>query len=190
MSVTPRYFIVMRLSPDDPIEVTFLSPTDHGLPGRIGLMEVPRDLEADLDRLRNHYRADVIVSLLESGDFEFLGITDLAERAAERGIESLRFPIPDLGVPPQAAMAAFLDLVESLLASARAGKTVVIHCYAGRGRSGMVAACCFVFLGHTPEAAIGCVREVRPGAIETRAQERWIEAVAKALLDRARPSIR
>ena len=42
----------------------------------------------------------------------------------------------------------------------------------------MVAARILVELGWTPEVAIQKVRDVRPGAIETREQEKFVTAVS------------
>ena len=46
----------------------------------------------------------------------------------------------------------------------------------GLGRSGMIAARLLVELGEEPRAAIQRVRQVRPGAIETAAQEDYVLA--------------
>src|SRR5439155_3641374 len=44
----------------------------------------------------------------------------------------------------------------------------------------VVAACCLTACGAEPDAAIRCVREARPGAVETKAQERFVARFAKA----------
>ena len=56
----------------------------------------------------------------------------------------------------------------------RQGGAVVVHCRGGLGRAGMVAAMLLVMTGEDPRRAIERVRAVRPGAIETPAQEAYV----------------
>jgi ADP-ribosyl-[dinitrogen reductase] hydrolase len=51
-----------------------------------------------------------------------------------------------------------------------AGETIGLHCGAGLGRTGTVAALILIERGFTPSEAIAAVRRARPGAIETAAQ--------------------
>jgi protein-tyrosine phosphatase len=183
----------VRTSAASPIYVDFLDTADTGLEGSIGLTIAPgkkdgpfwdRDLDADLRRLRDEYKCDLLVSLMEPHEYEWLGIADLFERASENGIDTIRLPIEDCSVPPPEEMPRFAELIEQIVAAARAGKTVVIHCRGGLGRSGTVAASCLVALGHPPAQAIERVRQARPGAVETPAQEDWVQAFADALAER------
>ena len=45
------------------------------------------------------------------------------------------------------------------------GEIVMVHCMAGRGRSGTFAAACLIYKGVKAEDAIPLVRLYRPGAI-------------------------
>ncbi|MDP7292161.1 MAG: hypothetical protein QF497_08015, partial [Verrucomicrobiota bacterium] len=56
------------------------------------------------------------------------------------------------------------------------GESIVLHCKGGLGRTGTIAARLLVELGMTPGNAILAVREARPGAIETSAQETYVLA--------------
>ncbi|MBD2092681.1 cyclin-dependent kinase inhibitor 3 family protein [Microcoleus sp. FACHB-1515] len=171
-----------------PLFVDFLI-TPVPIAGRIGLTLAPgkrnmgmtahwqRDLAVDLDRLRDCYQPDWLVSLLEPHELEFLQIPDLFEQAQARGMQIRHFPIPDFSVPR--SMDQFTLLVQNILATAAAGKTIVIHCKAGLGRSGLVAASCLVALGSTPAEAFQLVRRSRPGTIETAEQEAFVQAFAE-----------
>ena len=50
----------------------------------------------------------------------------------------------------------------------------MVHCRGGLGRAGTIAARLLVECGWPAAKAIAAVREVRPGAIETRAQEKYV----------------
>jgi protein-tyrosine phosphatase len=54
------------------------------------------------------------------------------------------------------------------------GQGIAIHCRAGLGRSGLVAASLLVRRGVMPANAIQTVRNCRPRAIETADQEAFI----------------
>jgi ADP-ribosyl-[dinitrogen reductase] hydrolase len=56
----------------------------------------------------------------------------------------------------------------------RRGEGLVVHCRSGLGRAGTIAARLLVEFGEHPETALEQVRAVRPGAVETREQERYM----------------
>ncbi len=180
-----------RTSLDSPLRVDFLPPALTKLPGGIGMTLAPgkkgagisgawaRDLTLDLTCLRDTFGAKRVVTLMELHELRDLGIADLRERGTELGLEMIHESIVDGGVPE--SVDVMVALVERILASARAGETVVIHCKGGLGRTGTAAACCLVALGHEPSAAIAIVRQARPGAVERSKQERFVAAFASAL---------
>lgn len=63
---------------------------------------------------------------------------------------------------------------------------MVVHCRGGLGRAGTVGARLLVELGVTPAEAIQRVRQARPGAIETRQQERYVLGLGPRLETGAR----
>jgi ADP-ribosyl-[dinitrogen reductase] hydrolase len=83
-------------------------------------------------------------------------------------------PIVDVSIPGKAFEAAWLRVGEQLRSMLSGGSNVVVHCRGGLGRAGTIAARLLVELGVAPETAIANVRRVRPGAIETRAQEQFV----------------
>lgn len=178
----------MKTSGSDPLRVDFIDAEALGLAGlgRLGLTIAPgkkdparqwdRDLDADLDRLRSVHRAHLLVSLMEEHEYAMLEIPALRDRATAAGLEVVWFPIEDVSVPARAELGAFTRFIAGLTTALRGGKTVVVHCRGGLGRSGTVAACCLVGLGIPSSDAIGATRAARPGAIETSAQEAWVHA--------------
>jgi atypical dual specificity phosphatase len=85
-------------------------------------------------------------------------------------------PMADFAPPTPAQLATALDVIHAVVS---AGGRVAVHCGGGLGRSGTVAACYLVELGHDWRAAVGRVRAARPGAIETPAQLASIVAHAE-----------
>ena len=63
---------------------------------------------------------------------------------------------------------------------------VVVTCYAGMGRTGTVLACYMVYVGYQPAAAIDYIRKLRPGSIETSAQEAGVHEYAEFLKEQER----
>jgi protein-tyrosine phosphatase len=168
-----------------PIIVNFFSELIVPLLGRIGATFAPgkrdgrwrRDLEADLARLRDEYRTDVLVSLMEQHEYERFGMSKMFERATFHNIEIVWFPIRDVSVPK--SMEETVKLVNRLVADAHHGRTVVIHCRGGIGRTGLIAASCLVALGRAPDDAIQQIRALRPRSVETREQEEFVSKFAR-----------
>lgn len=180
-----------RTSQSHPIEVDFVDSPFLPPGAHLGLTFAPgkvqpnassgswaRDLEADLRRLREHHGVDVLVSLIEPHEYEELGISALGEMAATLGLERLELAIADVSVP--VGEAAFGRLIEEIVLRLGGGRSAVVHCKGGLGRSGLVAAAALVHLGAAPRAGIAQVRAARPGAIETAEQERYVERYVAA----------
>ena len=173
-----------RTSATDPLRVDFVAADVLRLQGRLGMTFAPgkhggpwrRDLDADVARLRDHYRTDLLLCLVEDPELETYRIPDLEERATAHGIRVLRFPIRDRSVPSRAGDLA--PVVARVVTVARDGGTAVVHCAGGLGRTGLVVACCLVDLGHTAQAAIAAVRQARPGTVETSEQEAFVRRLA------------
>jgi hypothetical protein len=77
------------------------------------------------------------------------------------GERAIWFPIPDLHAPEVDQM---VELVEQLVALLRAGRRLVVHCAAGKGRAGTTAVCVLTTLGVTVDDALAQVAASRPGA--------------------------
>jgi hypothetical protein len=173
------------------LAVDFVRASAHGRPGRLGLTGAPgrwrpgrdpasdRLLAEDLARLQDHFRARTLVTLLEEREMADLGLPRLRAAVVRAGLESLWLPVSDRSEPPSLEDAAALS--RRILDRLDEGATVVVHCRAGLGRSGTIAACCLVAAGRTASMALRLVRSARPGAVETPGQARFVERLAEAL---------
>ncbi len=171
-------------SASNPIEVDFLEPEDHGLPGRIGITIAPgkhtpdgkwaRDLDQDLHILRTRYGADRLVSLIEPFEYRLLRIIALPARARAAGISQTRFAIKDVDIPRPGQRNAYIALIRDIVGNVRDGETVVIHCRGGVGRSGTVATSILNARGYTPAQAVRRVRDARVPYAVSRLQFGWV----------------
>lgn len=180
-----------RTSTTDPIRVDWL-PAHLTAPGRLGITIAPgkrglsfhgqglwdRSLGQDLDELRRA-RVDVLVCLAEVHELAHIGIPHLPDVATLRGFDVRRFPIRDLDVPRQpTALRRLLATIHDDLGS---GRSVVVHCVGGLGRSGVVVGCWLVSSGLDPLTALGALRSTRgPRCPETPAQIAYISAFSTA----------
>lgn len=111
---------------------------DSASTGRLGIMPRPRGgdwLEDEVVSLR-HSGADVVVSLLEREEIEELEIEKETSFCEAHGLTYITFPIPDRDVP--SSERDTLRLIRSLASLLREGRSVVIHCRQGVGRSALV----------------------------------------------------
>lgn len=130
-----------------------------------------RDLAVDLAALKA-WGAGLVVTLMERPEFALLRVPDLDARVATHGMAWAHLPIRDMDVPAGSFLVDWPAVRDDMLGRLDAGGRVVLHCRGGLGRAGLVAALLLIETGATASTAIEVVRKVRPGAIETAAQER------------------
>ena len=171
----------MKTSLNDPLRIAAVSPPD--IPGAIGISLCPgkkdprrnwdRDLDIDLAAIRK-WGAEVVVTLLEHNELELLHVLSLPDAVARHGMKWVHLPIRDVSVPDRKFEANWLAAGPDLRNRIRHGGSILIHCRGGRGRAGTIAARMLVEFGMDAQSAIDAVRRVRPGAIETREQEKHV----------------
>lgn len=151
-------------------------------PGKLAIAPRPRGDDWLEDEINGWRLAgiDTVLSLLTSEEELDLDLTAEPNQVKQAGLSFLSLPIPDRRVPSSPSEAApVLDNVDRELES---GKTIVIHCRQGVGRSGMMAACLLVMRGKDPQSAVDEVERARGTAVpETDEQRRWIDLFAASL---------
>jgi ADP-ribosyl-[dinitrogen reductase] hydrolase len=135
------------------------------------------DFEADLDAIAA-FGAKRLVTLMEAWEMRGIGIDPrrLGEAAAARGVDWLHLPIRNLSIPGAEWETNWSGAGRLLRQELDRGGRFAMHCYAGLGRTGTVAARMLVEYGYRPAEAIATVRSVRPGSIETEEQEAYVRA--------------
>jgi hypothetical protein len=144
-----------------------------GVPGRLGMTGIHgRDLVHDAEQLRVGQRVDDLLLLVEDHELVAGGMVDPTAALVSAGITVHRHPIPDFAVPTDRD--AFRSTLAAMRELVAAGRSVVIACHGGLGRTGTFVACLLREGGLDAGAAIGLTRATRHGAIETGVQERFI----------------
>jgi ADP-ribosyl-[dinitrogen reductase] hydrolase len=188
-------YAASRTSETDPIRIDFIRP-DEGW-GLIGMSFCPgkkqmnarsgdwdRDLDADLSRIQE-WGAGMVVSLIETPEFETLQVVNLPETVTQMGMSWRHLPIRDRYPPNNEFCLRWQTVAPEILSTLASGKNVFLHCMGGLGRTGLVAACILIESGLDPEEAIKKVRKARPKTIETAVQEYYVmnyrQIIEKAL---------
>lgn len=136
-------------------------------------------LTEDLSRLAG-LGATGLLSLVEAKELPG-GIGGFAAAVHAAGLEWTHLPIPDYGVPDATFMAGWrrLDLARRL----RTDESWAIHCRAGLGRTGTIAALLLVESGASAADAIAHIRrEHDTSAVETEAQADFLVAQEQGAL--------
>jgi len=154
-----------------------------GTSGWIGMCACPgggnifggaiRTLADDLDTICA-WGAAGVVTLLEPEELAILELSDIAQQAKRRGMWWLHLPVRDMCAPDDDFDSRWRVEGPRLCDVLNADGRFVLHCWAGLGRTGTVAARLLTEFGVPPETAIHQVRDARPGAIQSLQQEIYV----------------
>jgi len=131
-------------------------------PGAPGPREATRKLKGLLDAGIGGF-----ISLMEPDETDYQGrkFSSYQEHiyrlAAERdvAVTCLRLPIPDQCVPTRQTMSQILDAIDAFLEN---GTPTYIHCWGGKGRTGIVVGCWLARHGiATGQEALASVQHLR-----------------------------
>lgn len=144
----------------------------------LGIMPHPmggRALAYDIKRLKK-LGVDTLVSLLSHMEANHVGLNKEKNISKKANLKFIHFPLVDGTAPPQDERG--LRLVDDITRDYKSGKKVVIHCWAGIGRSGSLATAVLLAAGDDPLEAIRLVRQKRGKMIpETEEQMKWLQWV-------------
>jgi ADP-ribosyl-[dinitrogen reductase] hydrolase len=172
-----------------PLEIAVVSAAPFL--GRVGITFCPgkhdqhavsgywdRDLSIDLDAVRD-WGAAAVVTLIEPNEILLLRVEHLGEEVRRRRMSWFHLPIADVSTPDEGFERNWILAGDALRTLLRDGRDVLVHCRGGLGRAGTIAARLLIELGMKPAIAISRVRAARPGAIETREQEKYLLGICE-----------
>lgn len=134
-----------------------------------------RMLDADVEEISN-WGANGVLCLLEPHELQLNKVEGLPAGIQNAGMWWKHLPIVDMGIPNQQFENVWAVEGERIRHALRIGERVVIHCYAGLGRTGMMAARILVEFGIDPEQAIRMVRHDNRRRIQTRGQADFVRS--------------
>ncbi|MCX6540310.1 MAG: tyrosine-protein phosphatase [Actinobacteria bacterium] len=150
-------------------------PLDQGALWLCGKHFVGPDAEAAMQQVG----ATTVVCLNQRAELEVRYPDYVAWLQHQTPQRAVWFPIPDLGAPPIDAAAGLIVDLHSRIAR---GDTLLVHCGAGIGRAGTMAAALLMAMGFERERAVAHVGAHRPMAgPEAGAQRELLEALARTL---------
>jgi protein-tyrosine phosphatase len=131
------------------------------LPGKLAGLAMPGGSKKSKRQIR-FLRSQGITHLVNLTD------QDYASQEFRRAFEVIDCPIDDFGVPT-------LDRLQPVIDLYRSPAVLAVHCMAGVGRTGLVLSCLVgMELKLSDYAAIGHVRRLRPGSVETGSQATFV----------------
>ena len=134
-----------------------------------------RLIQTDLQEIVD-WGANGVVCLVEPHELVMNKVEALPAMVEEAGMWWKHLPIIDMDIPSQRFEDAWAVEGERIRHALRIGERVAFHCYAGLGRTGMIAARILVEFGVDPEEAIRRVRADNRRRIQTKGQSNFVRS--------------
>ena len=116
---------------------------------------------------------NILVSLLQFDEVSTFSLINEGSECELLDIEFINFQIKDHGVPQ--FFLPFNQLITKLTNDIKLGKNIAIHCYAGIGRTGLVASSILIKLGLQVDSALIQLSQCRGLKVpETIGQISWL----------------
>ena len=116
------------------------------------------------------WRPDLVLTMTTQAELDRKGAGTRGADLANEQIDWLHLPVADFGTPTDLDWPRVRDQVLGVLC--RKGR-VLVHCFGGCGRSGMMALRLMIAAGEPPDQALARLRAARPCAVETDEQMQW-----------------
>lgn len=146
----------------------------HSMPGRY------EPFDAFLEKAgEENVSAIIALSPREETARKSLKYAHALKHGDKRLPEVIEAPIPDFGVPEEEGMADFYAALSDARQKVSGGETILVHCGAGRGRTGTFAAALLCKLGLPLKAALKMVAAAGSGP-ETEEQRLLVEEIGQS----------
>jgi len=148
----------------------------YGLPGKIYRSPMPFSpyFDPGNEVLDAYIQVGVDVVVMLTPEDEVYQVTgrSLHDMYHKMGFDVIYLPVEDFSIPEEEP---FRKTLSEVLAQAQQGKTIAIHCHAGLGRTGILAACLAkVVFDLDGREAFSWVRQHVADAVETPQQLQFI----------------
>ncbi|RPD39557.1 protein-tyrosine phosphatase family protein [Chitinophaga barathri] len=155
------------------VKIYWLHKFDNS--AQVGIMARPRGnewLEEEILSLKKQH-VHVVLSLLEKDEIHELGLRRQPELCLKHNIRYLSFPIPDRDVPSRDKR--FFDIIAEAEREIAEGRSIVIHCRMGIGRSSIVAGSLLLKAGFGPGDIFAHISKMRGLRVpDTEEQVKWL----------------
>ena len=122
-----------------------------------------------------------IISLLESHEEYEVGLKNEKSLTEKFGMHFISYPIKDRGLPE--SVEKFSVFTKKLYHQIAEGRSTVIHCRAGIGRTGIVAAGVLLHCGFSAKDAFDLISNKRRVQVpDTEEQYNWIESNERSIV--------
>lgn len=132
-----------------------------------------KDLLGDIQIIKD-LNIKCLISLVEHDELNHLGAKYLFKELDKNNIQWIHFEIKNFDVPTLNQYDKLNSNIKNISQRILNGENILIHCMAGLGRTGMLAALILTKLGLNAKQSIEIIRNNRPGSIETEAQENFV----------------
>lgn len=134
-------------------------------------------LEDEIIFLKNS-GVDVLVSMLEYHEIKRLRLEQEEFFCREKEILYLNFPVVDRNIPD--SFEEVFHFVQKLSGFYKEGKKIAIHCFAGIGRSSLIACCLLILQGMDVDDAFFKISQARGFPVpDTPEQVNWAYTFAE-----------
>jgi protein-tyrosine phosphatase len=139
------------------------------LPGRCR-SNYQRNLNDDIERIQIFYGIDLVISLLPRHQLEEMKVSNLEEAFKEHKLNSFLFGWRDKWIPSETSLHDLVEVVELIVQNLLTGRRVLVHCFGGKGRTGVIIVSVLIRLGVPYPIAIDLIRTSRKGCIHNPLQ--------------------
>ncbi|MCW8996385.1 MAG: protein phosphatase, partial [Psychromonas sp.] len=134
-------------------------------------------LTTSLEQLKQE-GAEAVLTLLTQAELDENGVSAIAAAVKALGMSWFHLPILDDHNPEQPFLDAWQSAGPAVHRLLEQGKSIVVHCKGGSGRSGLITAQILLERGNALTPLMGCIKAVRPNAFALACHQEYLTTLA------------